>query len=361
MDLAELDFAFPEELIAQHPREPRDACRLLVLARDSGAIAHRIFRDLPELLVPGDVLVLNDSRVLPARLRAVKETGGRVELLFLRAVDAPLSNGGRVWEALARPSHRLRAGLRLRLPGGESVSLERSLGAGRWLVAGPEGSSLLDVMDRWGEMPLPPYIKASLRDRSEYQTVFAAEPGSAAAPTAGLHFTQDLLTRLRVAGVQTATVTLHVGLDTFRPISTGRVEDHPIHTEAYRVDHATLAALNSARATGRRLVAVGTTTVRVLETLYAEAREGAPATGPAAGFTDIFITPGYRFRAVDALITNFHLPRTSLLALVMAFAGVELTRHAYAEAVAQRYRFFSFGDAMLIHGDLAGQAGVGRS
>ncbi len=358
MLVTDLDFGFPAELIAQRPCDPRDACRLLVLDRRTGAMVHRVFRELPELLVPGDVLVLNDSRVLPARLRATKETGGRVELLFVRPPAARPNGTGPAWEALARPSHRLRPGMALRLPGGESVGLGRNLGQGRWLVEPAENVDLFEVMRRWGEMPLPPYVRTALRDHSEYQTVYAAAPGSVAAPTAGLHFTEQLLRRLREVGVETVTVTLHVGLDTFRPINAARVENHVIHTEAYQVEPSTRATLDAARAHGRRLVAVGTTSVRVLETLYAGAQCQGPALRPGTGHSDIFITPGYRFQAVDALITNFHLPRTSLLALVMAFAGVDRIRRSYAEAVSHGYRFFSFGDAMLIQG--AEPAKVGR-
>ncbi len=359
MRLDELDFAFPEELIAQRPCEPRDACRLLVVDRSSGALSHRVFRDLPTVLRPGDVLVVNESRVLPARVWAHKETGGRVELLFLRRTDRATDSrvhekdgagneGPEVWEVLARPSSRLRTGVRLTFGHDTSLRLEESFGDGRWLVSHQGTPDILELLERYGVMPLPPYIRTPLEDPGEYQTVYATAPGSAAAPTAGLHFTRTLLSRLGEVGVQIEKVTLHVGVDTFRPVSAERVEEHQIHTETYHVDQAVAARLDQARAEGRRLVAVGTTAVRVLETIYrqSEAREGANV--PCTGATDVFITPGHRFRAVDALITNFHLPRTSLLALVMAFGGVEVVRRAYQEAVERRYRFFSFGDAMLV-------------
>jgi S-adenosylmethionine:tRNA ribosyltransferase-isomerase len=347
MRLEELDYDFPADLIAQAPSEPRDACRLLVVDRHTGDLAHRTFSDLPELLRPGDVVVLNDSRVLPARVQAVKPTGGRVELLFLH----PTSDRD-TWEALARPSNRLRPGARISLPGGETLRLVELMGEGRWLVAAEPGTDVVATLQRHGEMPLPPYIKTPLSHADEYQTVYAEPLGSAAAPTAGLHFTPELLDRLSAARVEIVRVTLHVGLDTFRPITEPTVEDHVIHREVYQVGEAAAAALDAARAEGRRVVAVGTTSVRVLETLYADALPAGRHTGPLSGSTSIYITPGYRFSAVDALLTNFHLPRTSLLALVMAFAGGEAMRGAYLEAVASRYRLFSFGDAMLIEGGL---------
>jgi S-adenosylmethionine:tRNA ribosyltransferase-isomerase len=375
--LEELDFPFPEELIAQEPSEPRDSCRLLVMDREAGDIQHRIFRELPELLRAGDVLVLNDSRVLPARVFARKESGGLVELLFLHeleprsayspngAAGEPAGSGSaEVWEVLARPSARLREGLSLRLEGGPELRLVGRLGEGRWRLLLPEGVEGVALLESHGSLPLPPYIKTALRQDADYQTVFARDPGSAAAPTAGLHFTPGLLAHLAEVGVETASVTLHVGLDTFRPVTAPRVEDHVIHREYYSVQPDPLRRLNRARAEGRRLVAVGTTSVRVLETLYGGLRESDPAGAvggagaaesdlgetAARGHTSLFITPGYRFRAVGALITNFHLPRTSLLALVMAFAGADRTRAAYREAITRRYRFFSFGDAMLIQG-----------
>lgn len=350
MRLEDLDLLIPEELIAQTPAEPRDACRLMVLERGTAHVEHRVFRDLPGLLRPGDVLVINTSRVLPARVFAWKASGGRVELLFLRPAQERPPTADEPWEVLARPSRRLQEGLRLALPDGAPLRLVRRLGEGRWIVS-TEGASVLDVLDRHGELPLPPYVTAPPADRELYQTVYAAEPGSAAAPTAGLHFTPALLERLAEAGVETVRVTLHVGLDTFRPITQREVERHPMHAEVYQVTAPTVARLDAARAEGRRLIAVGTTAVRVLETLYADDPPPGALARPLEGSTRLFITPGYRFRAVDGLITNFHLSRTSLLALVMAFAGVEPVRRAYLEAVSLGYRFFSFGDAMLILGD----------
>ena len=348
MLLEELDFVIPKELIAQRPVEPRDSCRLMHLAAD-GRRHHRIFSELPEVLRPGDTLVFNDSRVLPARVEAHKPTGGSVEVLFLRPAAAE-SQGGECWELLARPSHRLRKGAELVLPGGGRLHLRDSLGEGRWLAEAPVGCSLLTVMEAYGRLPLPPYIKSYPEEPSAYQTVYAARPGSAAAPTAGLHFTPELLRRLQEAGVKSAYVTLHVGLDTFQPIREARVEDHPIHREAYSVSAVALGAICAAIASGGRLVAVGTTATRVLETLAQNGAlsEAAPSGAGVSGSTQIFITPGYRFRAVGALLTNFHLPRSSVLALAMAFAEPDRLLAAYAEAIALGYRFFSFGDAMLM-------------
>ena len=358
MRIEELDVGIPEESIAQQPVEPRDSCRLMYM--DShGNTDHGRFVDLPRYLRPGDTLVLNDSRVLPARLQATKETGGSVELLFLRPAEreVPTSRAGEVWEVLARPSHRLRPGTLLALSGTHTVTIRDPLGQGSWLVEGPGGASMTELMEAYGRLPLPPYIKTYPEDPSSYQTVYAAEPGSAAAPTAGLHFTPSLLERLRLAGVATASVTLHVGLDTFQPIREKLVEEHRIHRETYSVSKAGLDAIRGGLGSGGRLVAVGTTTARVLETLATRGILDASAiAGPTSGSTEIFITPGYRFQAVHALLTNFHLARSTVLALVMAFAGVERIRRAYAEALALGYRFFSFGDAMLIEGP-AGEPG----
>jgi S-adenosylmethionine:tRNA ribosyltransferase-isomerase len=339
MRLEELDFYIPEGQIAQEPAEPRDSCRLMFLRRDGG-LSHGLFSDLPELLKPGDTLVFNDSRVLPARLHVRKPSGGAVELRFLQRVS------------LARPSHRLRAGGELLAPSGERLRLVSALGEGRWVVEGPPGSSLVDLMEAHGLMPLPPYIKSYPAEPSSYQTVYAVAPGSAAAPTAGLHFTPRLLHRLGECGMRTAYVTLHVGLDTFQPIREQTVEQHRIHRETYSVRPDALDTLQAARRSGQRLVAVGTTATRVLETLAKtgalDAEQGGRSTGVISGATDIFITPGYGFRAVDALLTNFHLPRSTVLALAMAFTGPERLREAYSEAIRLGYRFFSFGDAMLI-------------
>src|SRR5918999_3858976 len=308
MDVSELDYELPPELIAQRPAARRDASRLLVAERASGAVRHRSFADLPGELGDGWLVVVNDTRVVPARIPLERPRG---EVLLLER------RNGTLWEGLARPSRRLRAGRRY-----GPVELVESLGDGRWLLR-------LDG-EPAGETPLPPYITEPLDDPERYQTVYAREEGSAAAPTAGLHFTPELLARLDVERV-----TLHVGLDTFRPIEAERLEDHKIHSERYSVTAEAWERIRGAN----RVLAVGTTTVRVLETLA----RGAPLEGR----TRLFVTPGFEFKRTDALVTNFHLPRSSLLALVMAFAGVEETRKLYRAAIAERYRFYSFGDAML--------------
>lgn len=311
MRSTELDYDLPEELIAQQPVEPRDASRLLVYERETGAVRHRTLAELPEEL-GGELVVVNDSKVVPARLRLRRASGGAVEVLLLERL------GGDRWEALARPSRRLRAAERL-----GPVLLEQPLGEGRWLIR-------LDG-EPAGETPLPPYITQPLRDPGRYQTVYAREDGSAAAPTAGLHFTSELLGRLDVERV-----TLHVGLDTFRPLTEDELEEHELHGERYCVTAKAWARIAAAE----RVLAVGTTSVRVLETIASG--------GELEGRTTLYVLPGFRFRRVDALLTNFHLPRSTLLALVMAFAGVEQVRDLYRLAVAERYRFYSFGDAMLI-------------
>jgi S-adenosylmethionine:tRNA ribosyltransferase-isomerase len=337
----EFDYDLPEQLIAQHPIEPRDASRLLVVHRTTECIEHRSFRDILEYLVPGDLLIGNASRVIPARLQARKvPSGGRVEILLLRRV------AGTAWEALVK-GRRVDLGQRLAiLPQQGSKELvatveEITEAGGRLLrFAEPLDSHL----DRAGIVPLPPYIHAPLVDPERYQTVYARERGSVAAPTAGLHLTPELLAAAQARGVGWATVLLHIGLDTFRPVSEERAEEHHIHTEHGSVSERVAEAVNAARGLGKRVVAVGTTTVRVLET--AASPEGV--VHPWQGNTNLYIMPGYRFRAVDALVTNFHLPRSTLLMLVAAFAGLDLAREAYRQAIAQRYRFYSFGDAMLI-------------
>src|SRR5262245_55019008 len=311
METTRLEYELPPELIAQRPAERRDESRLLVFERASGEVRHRRFSELPEELA-GELVVVNETRVIPARLALRRPGGGEAEVLLLE----PLGDG--VWEGLARPSRRLRAGMRL-----GPVELLEPLGEGRWRLR-LEGEPA-------GETPLPPYITEPLADPERYQTVYARAEGSAAAPTAGLHFTPELLARLDVARV-----TLHVGLDTFRPVESGTLEEHRIHSERYEVEPGEWDRIRGAE----RVLAVGTTTVRVLETLVRG--------GPLSGRTGLFITPGFEFRRVDALLTNFHLPRSTLLALVMAFAGEEETRRLYELAIAESYRFYSFGDAMLI-------------
>jgi S-adenosylmethionine:tRNA ribosyltransferase-isomerase len=311
MDTALLDYELPQELIAQQPPARRDESRLLVYRRGPGSIEHRVFSELPDLL-SDELTVVNDTRVLPARLPLRRASGGHVEVLLVEKRDDGL------WEALARPTRRLHAGERL-----GPIELVEPLGDGRWLLR------LEGEVD--GEVPLPPYIHEPLSDPERYQTVYAHEAGSAAAPTAGLHFTPELLSRL-----DHVAITLHVGLDTFRPVLTSSLEDHRLLGERYLV--ASQAWEQIARA--ERVLAVGTTTVRTLETVA--------RTGELAGRTDLFVTPGFEFHRVDALLTNFHLPRSSLLALVMAFAGIEETRELYCEAITERYRFYSFGDAMLV-------------
>jgi S-adenosylmethionine:tRNA ribosyltransferase-isomerase len=313
MRSSELDYELPQELIAQQPLERRDSSRLLVHDRATGETRHRRFDDLPAELPEGTLVVINDTRVLPARLRLERPGGGEAEVLLLEQ----LGENGK-WEALARPSRKLRPGQRL-----GPVELLEPLGEGRWRLRleGPPA----------GEAPLPPYIHEPLADPERYQTVYAESEGSAAAPTAGLHFTPELLARF-----DTERVTLHVGLDTFRPLAADVVEEHPLHSERYEVAPEAWERIRRAE----RVLAVGTTTVRVLESLA----RGAPLSGR----TDLFVTPGFEFRRVDALLTNFHLPRSTLLALVMAFAGVEETRRLYRLAIEERYRFYSFGDAVLL-------------
>ncbi|HEX5158066.1 MAG TPA: tRNA preQ1(34) S-adenosylmethionine ribosyltransferase-isomerase QueA [Ktedonobacterales bacterium] len=356
MNIADFTYDLPQELIAQTPIEPRDSSRLLVLHRSDGRIEHRHFRDIGDYLHEGDLLVANQSRVLPARLLGVKQdSGGRAEVLLL-AIRNDL--GMDYWEALVRPGRRLRAGQRVLFGDGLLTAeiLDRTLSGGRIVHLATREGAVADAIARVGTVPLPPYIHAPLADSERYQTVYARLPGSAAAPTAGLHFTPELLTSLTARGIGLATVTLHIGLDTFRPIDEDDLETHVMHSEEIELDAEAAEKINATRA-GGRIVAVGTTSVRVLESvaaLTAEQREHGELTdsdalvAPYRGRTSLFLRPGSAFRAVDVMITNFHLPRSTLLVLVSAFAGRELVLRAYEEAVAQRYRFYSFGDAMLI-------------
>jgi len=354
---ADFDYALPPELIAQTPVEPRDASRLMVVDRRTGDIIHRHFSDLPEFLRPGDLLVHNESRVIPARLFARKPTGGRVEILLLR------QRADDTWETLVRGRH-IRAGTRLTLldsPDGHPSGAEAEV-----IEAGERGMRVLafdrpvlPLAEKVGVMPLPPYIHVPLENATRYQTIYAHTPGSAAAPTAGLHFTPELLHRLQEMDIRSAFVTLHIGLDTFRPVSEERVEDHRMHTEYCRLAPEVARQVNQAKLAGQRVIPVGTTSVRVLETAASKSQKPlgfrktprvhpSHTVQPFEGATDLFIYPGYDFRLVDALITNFHLPRSTLLMLVAAFAGKELLDRAYAEAIRLRYRFYSFGDAMLV-------------
>ncbi len=326
---SELDYELPEDLIAQRPAEPRDASRLMLVDARHGTISHRTFRDLPRFLRPEDALVLNETKVIPARLRARKPSGGEVELLFLRDLGA--DHGG-AWRVLARPSKRLRPGLRL-CAGDEELEVLEELGGGHWVVTARDVRGLLE---RSGRMPLPPYVRATSEKEHHYQTVYARNAGSAAAPTAGLHFTNGVLADVERAGARVARVTLHVGVGTFTPVRAERLEEHRMHAEYYSVPEEAALAIEGAR----RVVAAGTTVARTLETWA--------ATGEPEGDSTLFVYPGYRWRAVDALLTNFHLPRSTLLAMVMSFAGKDLIREAYRVAVAERYRFYSFGDAMLV-------------
>jgi S-adenosylmethionine:tRNA ribosyltransferase-isomerase len=335
---ADFDYQLPPELIAQHPTVQRDAARMLVLD-PSSRLVDRTVRDLPAYLEAGDVVVLNDSRVLPARLIGRRRDGAEAEVLLLR----PLPGGHSRWEALIRPARRLATGSQVTFENSAlAVAIEARDGETATVRLDGVADPLSEVR-RIGEMPTPPYIKERLVDRERYQTVYARAEGSAAAPTAGLHFTPELLSAVRDRGVRVAFVTLHVGLDTFRPVRVDDPAEHRIHREWYRIDEGSVEAINEARRHGRRVIAVGTTCVRVLESAVAE---GGVAAGE--GWTGLFILPGYRFRVVDAMLTNFHLPKSTLLMLVSAFTGRDRILAAYATAIERRYRFYSFGDCMLI-------------
>ncbi len=332
-------YDLPEELIAQTPLEKRDSSRLLVLDRKTGDTNHKHFYDILDYLQPGDCLVMNDSRVLPARLLGKRPSGGAVELLLLRDM------GDKKWECLAKPGRKLQPGQEVIFGDGElTATILEILDDGNRLVEFHFEGIFLEVLERLGKMPLPPYIKAQLQDQERYQTVYSREVGSAAAPTAGLHFTQELLARLKEKGVSLAFVTLHVGLGTFRPVKVENINDHHMHSELCILPEETADALNKTRKAGGRIICVGTTSCRTLESLAGE--DGTFT--PGSKWTDIFIYPGYRFKAMDGLITNFHLPESTLVMLVSAFAGRENVLQAYGEAVREKYRFFSFGDAMLI-------------
>ncbi len=341
MQKSDFYFDLPEERIAQTPAAPRDAARLMCLQRDSGALEHRVFSDLPGLLGPGDVLVVNNSKVLPARLIGQKKgSGGVCELLLLRQAQ------GDDWECLAKPGRRLRAGMALEFGDGSLAAevLKTLPGGGKLVRFAYNTETLYEKLDAFGQMPLPHYIRTRLQNNEDYQTVYAKTPGSAAAPTAGLHFTPRLMDELCEKGVTFAELTLHVGLGTFRPVQAEDIKDHHMHSEWYSIDETAAEAINRAKATGRRVIAVGTTSCRTLEAVTRQ--HGGIV--PASGETAIFLYPGKKLLAIDGLITNFHLPESTLIMLVSAFYGREKTLRAYEEAIRLGYHFYSFGDAMLI-------------
>ena len=337
MLVTDFDYELPQELIAQHPMEPRDHSRLLVVDKHTGEIQHKHFYDLVDYLRPGDVLVFNDTRVIPARLHGTKDTGAHVEVFLLTRRDAT------DWEVLVRPGKKLQVGARINFSDELSCEVIEHTDFGGRVVRFKYEGIFEEILDRLGETPLPPYITAPLEDKERYQTVYNRERGSAAAPTAGLHFTKELLAKIKELGCEEVFVTLHVGLGTFRPVSEANIEDHKMHKEFYTVSQEAADAINKAKAEGRRIIAVGTTAVRTLESA------GADGTLKAGGnWTNIFIYPGYKFRFVDELVTNFHLPQSTLLMLVSTLATRDIMLATYQKAVEERYRFFSFGDAMFI-------------
>ena len=339
MKTSDFWYDLPEELIAQTPLAQRDSSRLLALDRVTGEVTHRHFYDILDYLKPGDCLVMNDSRVLPARLLGHRPTGGAVELLLLRDL------GDKCWECLCKPGRKMQVGSEVIFGDGELTAVVTEVKEdGNRIVQFRYEGIFLEVLERLGKMPLPPYIKEELQDQDRYQTVYSREVGSAAAPTAGLHFTNELLDKVRAKGVNTAFVTLHVGLGTFRPVKADQITDHHMHSELCMISSETAELLNQTRAAGGRIICVGTTSCR---NLVSQVKEDGTFEA-ASKWTEIFIYPGYTFRAMDGLITNFHLPESTLVMLVSAFAGREHVLAAYAEAVKERYRFFSFGDAMCI-------------
>ena len=341
MNTADFDFHLPEELIAQTPLEKRDASRLLVVDRSSGEFSDQHFDSIIDQLQPGDALVMNNTRVLPARLYGEKPgTGGHVELLLLKNTE------GDQWEVLAKPAKRLKVGAQVSFGDGRlTATIVEELEHGGRIVRFDYQGIFLEVLESLGEMPLPPYIHEKLTDRERYQTVYAKENGSAAAPTAGLHFTKELLAQIEAKGVKLVYLTLHVGLGTFRPVSVDNLDDHEMHSEFYTLSEEAAATLREVKENGHRVIAVGTTSIRTLETIGNKFQGDIQAD---SGWTNIFIKPGYQWQIVDAFSTNFHLPKSTLVMLVSAFAGRDLTLKAYEHAIAERYRFFSFGDAMFI-------------
>lgn len=339
MNTSDFNFELPEELIAQTPLERRDSSRLLTLDKNTGAVGHHHFYDLPDFLRPGDCLVLNDSRVLPARLIGHRPTGGTCEVLLL------VDRGEGCWECLVRPGKKLRTGAQIIFGQGQlTATIERELEDGKRLVQFHYQGIFLEILEELGKMPLPPYIKAELENQERYQTVYSKVVGSAAAPTAGLHFTPELLDNIQEMGVKVCYVTLHVGLGTFRPVKAEDIRDHEMHSEFCMISQETADIINETKRNGGRVICVGTTSCRTIESFAAE--DGTMT--QRSGWTNIFIYPGYRFKVLDALVTNFHLPQSTLIMLVSALAGREHVLNAYQEAVKEKYRFFSFGDAMFI-------------
>lgn len=337
MLVTDFDYDLPQELIAQHPMEPRDHSRLLVVDKKTGEIEHKHFYDLVNYLKPGDVLVFNDTRVIPARLHGTKDTGAHVEVFLLTRRDAT------DWEVLVRPGKKLQVGAKINFSDELSCEVIEHTDFGGRVVRFKYDGIFEEILDRLGETPLPPYITAPLEDKERYQTVYNRERGSAAAPTAGLHFTKELLQKIKEIGCEEVFVTLHVGLGTFRPVSEAKIEDHKMHKEFYTVSQEAADAVNKAKAEGRRIIAVGTTAVRTLEAAGADGQLHA-----GSSWTNIFIYPGYKFRLVDDLVTNFHLPQSTLLMLVSTLSTSEIMLQTYKKAVEEKYRFFSFGDAMFI-------------
>lgn len=337
MLVTDFDYELPQERIAQHPMEPRDHSRLLVVDKHTGAVEHKHFYDLPSYLKPGDVLVFNDTRVIPARLHGTKDTGAHVEVFLLTRKNAT------DWEVLVRPGKKLQVGAKINFSDELACEVIEHTDFGGRVVRFKYDGIFEEILDRLGETPLPPYITAPLEDKERYQTVYNRERGSAAAPTAGLHFTKELLQKIKDMGCEEVFVTLHVGLGTFRPVSEANIEDHKMHKEFYTVSQEAADAVNKAKAEGRRIIAVGTTAVRTLE---AAGADGTLRAG--SNWTNIFIYPGYKFRLVDDLVTNFHLPQSTLLMLVSTLSTREIMLATYKNAVEEKYRFFSFGDAMFI-------------
>lgn len=341
MQLKDFDFQLPEELIAQHPAEKRDECRLMVLNKKTGEIEHKVFKDIIEYLNHGDCLVLNNTRVIPARLIGTKEgSGGKIELLLLKRIDKD------TWETLVKPGKKAKVGAKFEFGEGLLKAEVKSIAEeGNRIIEFHYKGIFEEILDKLGQMPLPPYITERLEDREQYQTVYSKYEGSAAAPTAGLHFTNELLDRIRTKGVKIVFLTLHVGLGTFRPVKVENIEQHHMHSEFYILSKESADIINDAKEKGGRVISVGTTSTRTLETIGDEEGRVKESTG----WTDIFIYPGYKYRVVDGLITNFHLPESTLIMLVSALSKREIVMNAYEIAVRERYRFFSFGDAMFIH------------